>query len=273
MKLTNKLLVVFIFTVNIIFAQEWVKTEITDFASINFPVESELTETSREMVYTAEDEFAYYIVSVRKLNEQQSSRITQNDIPNLYQGVVQGTMDATNGEVVSMNDIRVQKLPVLELEYNVITNSNLPNQRFKRIFYINQFIISIDYWPLTNQKNITNEIKAKYFDSFKFNSNEIDNTSTTDAIVLNDTNGDEIAYNNGYEIGYFIGKIIFYLLLIAIVIGLIVLIRRLVKKKKNITNSETKNIIKPSTIICGKCDIENNYNSKYCKRCGFELKK
>ncbi len=159
MKLTSKLLITIFLTSNICFAQDWVKTEITDFASIKFPSETELTKTSIENVYTSQDEYAYYIVSVRKLNAQQSSRITKKEIPNLYRGVVLGTMDAANGTVVEMNDITVQETPALELEYNVKSNSNLPTQRFKRILYINQNIITIDFWPLTDQESISNKKK------------------------------------------------------------------------------------------------------------------
>lgn len=77
MKLTSKLLIAIFLISNVCFAQDWIKTEITDFASIKFPSETELTETPIENVFTSQDEYAYYIVSVRKLNAQQSSKITK----------------------------------------------------------------------------------------------------------------------------------------------------------------------------------------------------
>lgn len=269
MKLTNKLLILFIFIVNITNAQDWVKTDITDFASINFPVESELTKNQRETIYSAEDEFAFYIVIVRKLTDQQSSQITQNELTNLYQGVVQGTLDASNAEIISMNEIILQNIPALELELYGPANPNLPSQIFKRIIYVNQHIILIDFWPLTNQKDIANEKKLEYFNSFLINLKEIENTST----VQNDTSD---KFNSGYETGFFIGQIIFYVLLIAFLIGIFLLIRYLLKKNKK----ENKTIhpkeqthSKVTKIICNKCDSENSSDTKYCSICGFELTK
>jgi len=260
---------------NISFSQEWIKTDITDFASIEFPVNSDLIEAQGETVFTAEDEFAYYIVSIRELNTQQSSQITQKDIPNLYQGVAQGTVDAANGEVVSMDEIIVQNIPALELVYNVEATSDLPSKRFKRIIYFNQNIISIDYWPKTNQNNISIEKKKTFFNSFTLNSSNIKKTS----IGINahtQNNDDRDANNTADETGFFVGKIFFYFLLFAVLFGIILLIWLLGKKNKNkqVTNtSKTHNTAKPSTIICGKCETENYYDSKYCKKCGYQLAK
>ena len=275
MKLTYKLLVLFIFFFKISFSQEWLKTEITEFASIKFPLQSELTETQNEIVFVSEDENAYYIVSVRKLSDQQSSRISKADIPNLYKGVAQGAIDASNGVIISMNEIEIQNIPALELEYEVSANDNLPNKRFKRIIYSNQNLISIDFWPLKNQKNIIAENKTRFFDSFILKLNGIQNTSKDNTTELNDKTQDNYG-NSAYETGFVLGKIIFYLLLITILIGIVILIRLLVKrnrKNKNTGNTETQNETKPLTIICGNCETENNSNSKYCKRCGYQLKK
>lgn len=274
MKSTNTLLALFICAVNMSFAQEWFKTDLTDFASIEFPVESEVMETNGETFYAAQDELAYYIVSLRELTHQQSSQISPNDISELYNGVVQGALDATNGEVVSVDEITVQKMPALELEYTVQNNLDLPTQRFKRIIYVNQHIISIDFWPLTNQKDVMHEIKTKFFGSFSFQSKDVDNTSK-DTTGLNEVGNDDHAYKMGHQLGYIIGIITFLLLLLAVGVGLFFLIRYLVKKKKkkkHINQPVTHQAPKPSVIICDKCDAENNFDAKYCKRCGFELK-
>tara|TARA_R110000850_G_scaffold16697_1_gene51730 strand:- start:73487 stop:74257 length:771 start_codon:yes stop_codon:yes gene_type:complete len=255
--------------VNITNAQDWVKTDITDFASINFPVESELTKTQGETIYFAEDEFAFYIVTIRKLSDQQSSKITQKELTDIYQGVVQGTLDASNAEIVSMNEIILQNIPALELEYYAPANPNLPSQIFKRIIYVNKHIINIDFWTLTDQKDIANEKKIEYFNSFLINLKEVKNVST----IQNDTSDE---FNLEYEIGFIIGQIIFYVLLIALLIGIFLLIRYLLKKNKKEnktihTKEQTHSIV--TKIICNKCDSENSSDSKYCSRCGFELTK
>lgn len=228
MKLTNKFLILSFFIANISYAQDWVKTDITDFASINFPIESKLTKNQVETVYSAEDEFAFYIVSIRKLTDQQSSQITQKDIPSLYQGVVQGTMDAAKAKIISMNEIILQNTPALELEYNASANPNIPSHRYKRIIYINKNIINIDFWPLTNEKNIISEKKTKYFNSFLINLNKNEVSKTP--IIKND-NTDKS--NSGFEIGVLIGQIAYYIALIVFLIGIFLLIRYLLKKLKN----------------------------------------
>ncbi len=275
MKMTNKLLILIFLITNICFAQNWIKTEITDFASINFPGGSELTENPIENLYTYQDEYAFYMVGVRKLNAQQSSLITEQEIPNFYRGVVKGTMNAANGTVVKMNDIVVQEIPALELEYTVISDSNLPAHRFKRILYTNQTMISIEFWPLTEQERILNEKKTEYFNSFTLNANKIDRTSAKNDILKDAGKENDIVYKSGYAIGYFIGIIISISIIIAVIVGLILFIKHVLKKKKkeNISNTEAKIMTKTLTIICDKCNTENNYESKYCNRCGYELKK
>jgi ribosomal protein L40E len=269
MKLTNKLFILFILITNINYAQEWVKTDITEFASIDFPVTSELIETGQETVYNATDEFAFYIVGIRKLTDQQSSPISKDDLPTIYQGVVDGTLRSANAELVSINEISIQEIPAVELEYNAQSNPELPTQRFKRIIYLNQYIISIGFWPLTNQTNIINEKKAKYFNSFSINSNEVAQTSTP-------VNQNSDIYNTSYKTGLLVGQITFFVILIAFLIGIVLLIRYLIKKnrKKKLPNhTEEQSRAKVTKVICKNCNAENKSDIKYCSTCGYELSK
>jgi len=269
MKLTNKLFLLIVLLTNISYAQDWVTTDITEFASIDFPVKSELIETQRETVFNAKDEYAFYIVSVRKLTDQQSSQITNQDIPNIYRGVADGAIASSNAELVSMNEIFIQKIPAVELEYNAQSNPDLPIQRFKRIIYLNQNIISIDFWPLTNQNDITNEKKAKYFNSFLINSTDIDETSKILSQDIDKSNTD-------YDTGFLIGQIIFYIILIAFLIGIVLLIRYLLKKnrkKKSPIHTVEQSRTKVTKIICQNCNFENKSDTKYCSSCGYELTK
>lgn len=267
MKLTNKLFILFILIANINYAQEWVKTDITEFASIDFPVASELIETGQETVYNAKDEVALYLVSIRKLTDQQSSQITKDDLPTIYQGVVDGTLRSANAELVSINEISIQEIPAVEVEYNAQSNPELPTQRFKRIIYLNQYIINIDFWPLTNQTNIINEKKAQYFNSFSINSKEVAQTSTT-------VNQNSDIYNTGYKTGFLVGQIVFYVILIAFLIGIVLLTRYLIKKnrkKKLPSHTEEQSLTKDTKVLCQNCNTENKSDTKYCSSCGYEV--
>lgn len=225
---TFKLIIAaFIFT-NFCKAQEWKKTDITEGISIQLPGESRLTNTPEEQITSAQDEHAIYIVSVRPLKPEQASRINESDLPSLFKGVAQGTIDASKGTVVSLNDIVVQNIRALEMEYNVPANNNLPTHRFKRILYIKGSIINIDFWPLTDQLNVITEKKDIYFNSITLNNIE----SNEDQISLNESEEDNEA-TTSTKSGSLLGKVNFMLLLIAAIISVILLIKRITSKKKS----------------------------------------
>src|SRR5690606_6861449 len=115
-----------------------------------------------------------------KLTDQQTSQISKDDIPTIYQGVVNGTLEAANAELISINEINIQGFPAVELEYRAQSNPELPSQRFKKVIYLNKSIISIDFLPLNNQMDVSNEMKEKFFNSFSITSNEVEQTSTTE---------------------------------------------------------------------------------------------
>ncbi|MAZ73279.1 MAG: hypothetical protein CMC70_09035 [Flavobacteriaceae bacterium] len=269
MKLILKLIMLLLVTANSIHAQEGIPTNITKFATINFPTESKVIETQRETVYTAEDEFGYYIASTVKFTNQQSSQITKESLQTLYQGVAQGAIDAANAEVVSMDEVFIQDIPALEMEYNAPSNSGMPSKRFKKIIYVDQHIITLDFWPVTSQKNLVNENKTKFFNSFSVNAVETEQPST---VQNNQENTTDIAY----ETGFLIGKISFFVVLLVLLAGVILLVRYFIRKNKK-KKTQIHPIKKPreqiTEIICQKCDSKNNSNARYCSTCGYELKK
>ncbi len=269
MKLANRLYLCLLFFGNFTFSQSWVKTDITDFASIQFPIASELTETEMETVFSASDATAVYIVSIRKLTSQQSAQITKDEVPNLYQGVARGAVEAARGEIVSMNEITIDEIPGLELEYQTDANHELPGQRFKRIIYVNRNIISIDFWPLAEQSDLLIENKTKFFNSVSINADETESIGES-------INADNTETSTAYETGFLLGQILFYVLLIAVLLGLFLLVRYLIKKndkKYTLDASVEQPKVTSIKISCGRCDTENNSDSKYCKGCGYELPK
>ena len=269
MKLTKKFFIVLFFIANIAFSQSWIKTDVTDFVSVQFPVASELTENGRESVFSANDKSAIYVVSIRELSDQQSSQITKDDIPKLYQGFVKGSIEAAGAEIISMNETTFNEIPILELEYRTPSKPELPSQRFKRIIYINQSLISIDFWPLTEQKAATDKNKLKFFNSLSIESKKAEDVRITTGANDGNTSVES-------ETGYLIGQFLLYIVIIALIIGLFLLMRHLLKSNKGkqpVSNPIESNGSKPTIIICGKCDTKNKADSKYCQRCGYELPK
>ena len=267
MNLKFRLLILLLFFVNICFSQDWITTNISDFTSVKFPSESQLTEANGETVFFAQDEYAYYIASVRKISNYQSTNISKENIQNLYEGFAKGTIEAAGGTITSKKEIEIQNRPALELEYIADSNPNLPSKRFKRIIYINQSLISIDFWLIKTEDKIADERKAKFFNSIEFTSSNLGNSLES----KNESNKNET--DSLVKTSFFIGQIIFFLFLVGIIIGIVFLIIYLAKRKKR-NSFKKQNIIEtPSGVVCKNCETETNYTSKYCRRCGYELEK
>ncbi len=248
-------------------SQEWVKTDITDFATIEFPIKSEITENSQELIFMAVDESGYYVVTTREISKQQSAQFIREDISQLYRGIAQGSIAAANATVISMNEIEIQDIKALELEMDATANSNLPSKRFKQILFVEQTIIILDFWPLTSNKALTLKNKERFFSSFILNLDDSEQNSSSSSIA----NESE---NPVYETSFQTGKIIFYIFLFAILFGIVFLIRFLVNRKtKNklpSNQNQTKvDVLQP--VICKHCGAENKIGTKYCSKCGYEL--
>ena len=262
MKLSLQYFFILFFISGLNYSQDWVKTEISDFASIDFPVKSELTKTQNKTVFSANDGFAIYIVSLSKLTNSQSAQITKDQILNLYKGVANGAVSAAKAELISSNEITIDNNPALDLEYYTSANPNLPSKRFKRIIYINKTIISIDAWVLTDQKKIFQEKKSQFFNSFSITQNKIESDVIT-------SDNKEVKPSTAYQTGFLLGKLIFYLIL---AIGLFFIVRKIFFKKKKTKLKFTETPLKEiRNVTCTKCDTENSSNTKYCKRCGYSL--
>ncbi len=271
MNLNTKLFTALLFIVNFAFGQDWITTKITDFATIDFPVESELNESYGETIFSVTDVNAIYVVSLRKLTDQQSQQISKDQIPDLYEGVLRGAIQAANAELISKKNIDVNGILGVEIEYVAPHHPELPSQRFKRIVYINKHIINIDFWPFAKQQDLSNAYKGQFFDSFSFRLDQ--NIENKEEIT---ENIDDSANSSGFKFGYLIGQIFFILLFIGFLIGLILLIRFLLRRKKKnalINDKPKQTIAKIEKIICNECKEENTSESKYCSRCGYELPK
>jgi len=272
MNMNIKWITALLFITNIVFGQDWITTEVTSFATIDFPAKSEVIENNGETIFNATDENAYYVVSIRKLTDQQHLQIGKDQISNLYEGMLRGVVNAANAELISKKNVDVQGILGVEIEYSAPPHPELPSQRFKRIVYINQHIFSIDFWPFAAQQELSNAYKTQFFESFSFrlDQNIKNEVETTEKI-------DDSANSSAEDFGYLIGQILFFLVFLGLLIGIILLIRFFIRKNKNISQGDDikqeQIVNKIEKIECSECKAENNADSKYCTRCGFELPK
>lgn len=269
MKLTSRLCVALFFIGNFVLGQEWITTDINEFITIEFPVESELVENNGETAFTAKDDYAFYMVSLKNLADKRNQQLKNEELSNFYQGVINGSLGASNGELIYKKEIEINGVSGIEIEYRTPPHAQIPSQRFKRLVYLNKHLVIIDFWPLASQQDLLNDKMNKFFGSLSVSldinlENEIEDASNTD----------DSAYSKGYSIGYFIGQIVGVLFFIGILIGIILLIRYFIrrKKKKNSNNNKSiETLITDTKIICSKCEAENKSSSKYCSHCGYEL--
>jgi len=269
MKLKPTLLILFLFLAVNSYTQEWVKTELTDFISIAFPNESEVNQVQKTTVYSTDDEFAYYFVSISKISDEQSAGITNENLYELYNGVADGNSSAANAEIVTTKKILLQDFPALEIELLAPEQPKLPSRRFKRIVYINQSIISIEFWPFNSEKEGTIESKMKFFNSFLIDTKKVENISSN-----NSNTG--LINSAAYKIGFIIGQVLFYIFLIAVIVGVILLIRYLIKKNKTKEpkfSGRMETTFKVENRSCENCNTEYSGNLKYCLKCGYQLNK
>ena len=262
MNFLRNLFYIFFIICNFSFSQQWITTEITNFATIDFPLNSERNEVQNQVIFHVTDDSASYNVSLRKLNKQQNNQVQQE----FYENVLKGTLDAANAELISQTNVYTNGLQGLEFKYLVSKNSAAPGLRYKRVFYANQHIINIGFIPLLDINENLEQKKQHFFNSFalKLDKVEEQQNSSTHSNNSND---------QSFKIGYLIGQALVFLIIIGVLVGIVFLIRFLTRKKQiKTTTSQNPKPQKPD-LICIQCEGKNRLNSKYCNRCGYELNK
>lgn len=244
-------------------------THLTDFADVTFPTETEITETGNDKVFVSEDSSAMYMVNVRNLSNRNIPSFNKDELLEFYQGVADGAVNSVNGKLISTEKIELANSIAFDIEYTANSNPNLPNRRFKRIFLFKKHLFNIQYWPITNDENIINLNKSKFYNSFSVSSenSSINQISEVDAPLINKESEE---YNAGFKIG----KLVFYLLIIGVPIILILFFITRKRKKSTVQNQNSQRTQNSDVVqvICNNCKAENRSDSKYCKNCGFELK-
>ncbi len=214
-----KYIITLLVITNLSFSQEWSKTELTDFASIEFPITPEKTNSNGVTYYSTSDDIGVYMVMIKDLG---NPRITESELPKFYQGVISGALESVNGELLEKNEFQSNGIKGIEILYAANSNPELPDLRHKRILVADNNIISYEFWTFKENEQLSSINKGKFLNSISI--------STEKGI-----GSEKKETNSDYESGFVFGKIIFYLLIIGLIIGGILLIRNMNKKKnKNV---------------------------------------
>ncbi|CAH8289453.1 hypothetical protein EV196_107242 [Mariniflexile fucanivorans] len=214
-----KYLIALLLITNLSFSQKWSKTELTDFASIEFPSTPEKTNSDGVTYYSTSDDIGVYMVMIKDLG---NPRITKSGLPKFYQGVISGALKSVNGELLEKNEFESNGIKGIEILYTANSNSQLPDLRHKRIIVADNYVISYEFWTFKENEQLSLINKDKFLNSISI---------TTEKGI----EPEKKETNSAYESGFAVGQIVFYLLIIGLIIGGILLIRnRNRKKNKNV---------------------------------------
>ena len=217
MKLLTPVIITFLLTANLSFGQDWTTEKLTDFSTIDFPITPERMGTPQEAVLHVTDSFGVYLVAIKEISNSEPPR---GEIPEFYKGVINGTIDAANGELLSKTDFEVNGIPGVEILYFANSNPELPEIRHKRILLANGHLFTIDFWTTSELADSAIPLKTRFFDSF--NITERDEEMPSDRIE----EGNETDNSTAYNIGYFLGRIFVIVVIIGLVVGVIFIVRR-----------------------------------------------
>ncbi len=220
-----KYLIAFLLITNFSSSQEWSKTELTDFASIEFPFTPEKTNSNGVTYYSTSDDIGVYMVMIKDLG---NPRITQSGLPEFYEGVISGALKSVSGELLEKNEFQLNGIKGIEILYTANANPQLPDFRQKRILVADNHAISYEFWTFKENEQLASINKGRFFNSIFI--------STEKGIEPK-----EKETNSAYESGFMFGQIVFYLLLIGLIIGGILLIRNR-NRNRNRNRKRNKNV-------------------------------
>lgn len=214
-------LLIIISCTNFAYSQEWTTVELTDFAQVDFPGTPDGTPNGDEMVFTAEDSTGVYIVNVRDLSSR-NIQLKPGELPQLYQGVVDGGLEASGGQLMEKQDIETDGVQGIEILVFANTNPQLPELRYSRIFFSQQHLITVGFWTTESLLDQATFSKNRFFNSIKLKSNEERNVKKIE--------NQELDKSAAYKAGYTIGKLLVPISFIILIVVIIIFISR--KRKK-----------------------------------------
>lgn len=149
-----------------LFGQNWLSQILTEQVSIDFPSEPVLSDTLGIKTFSYSDADASYLMNIRDLGKLKNFQLKENELENFYNKIIEGTIQGSQGELISKSQFTMSGFKGIEIEYTSSVNPDLPNLRFKRIILLNTTIYLYDFWTVLENKEQTHTDRDKYFNSF-----------------------------------------------------------------------------------------------------------
>lgn len=145
MKLSNRVFAVLLCCSQLVVSQEWITTKLANTVSIQFPVESSINNSHKDLAHVAEDETGFYIVIVKEMTDRENTVLVAEALPDYYRDIAMGKIDTAAGTLHIIEDVTMNGMPALDVSYEAGPYSAIPGMRLSRLIYVNKQLFTIDF--------------------------------------------------------------------------------------------------------------------------------
>jgi hypothetical protein len=207
------------------FSQTGVRVSLNNALSVTFPSKPVKSKTdSNTTVYSANQNGAYYIVSVKNLGEE----ISSDSLSNFYDGVVNSTIKKSNAKLVSKSSVSINDIKGIQFEYTVDNKAGFPDTRFQESVYSDKMLVSFSFWTFKDKLGAHASDKDIFLNSivnpsepapptpYQTEAQAKANPTDTAKAAADLAAKKETVSRVGYSTGYIIGALLFAALLVGI---------------------------------------------------------
>lgn len=208
-----------LFSVLTLFGQTGYKQNFGDLVAITFPQKPETIDTLGQRVSQFIDSTAIYSVLSREFNFEEIPHIHSEKLSQFYDGTINGFLKASGGKLIGKHPFEIDGLKGVEIELVSTANPNVPDLRFTRFLLLNNSLITINFWTLSENREATQKNRTEFFNSLVITA---DKTSLTQGID----------HPAAFMLGSLMGKLFAWAIILGLIAGVVLLIRKITSKRK-----------------------------------------
>ena len=182
-----------------------------DIAAIDFPDQPQTIDTLGQHVHHYSDSSGFYLAGLSDLTKN-GAGFSQNELDSLYSGFIGGTLNTSKGKLVSKKPYHIDGLRGYEIKY-ITSNPNLSNLRFKRILFLNNKMLYVDFWTDKDKDERSKPARERFFNSLKITANKASRQQ-----------GASNVGNVAFGLGYIVGQAIVWVVLAGVILVIILFI-------------------------------------------------
>lgn len=153
---------------NTLAAQNSYRQIISNYGTLEFPGKPQAKDTLGKRVYYYPGDSAYYVALMTEDDKAAEILKSESDLYEYYDGMIESMLELEKGKLIAKNKIDFKGFKGIDIEYSVNAKKNMPDLKFKRIIFLNLQVIDMEYWTLSGNKNVTEQDRMRFFNSFGF---------------------------------------------------------------------------------------------------------